>query len=380
MATDASTRQAAYPERGVLYMAIELSASKWRLAMSAGGEKVRDASVQPNDAEGLLAVIAKAKARLGLPESAEVRSCYEAGRDGFWVDRFLTGLGIRNLVLDASSLKVDRRKRRAKSDRLDARSMLRDLVRYWAGDTDVWRVVRVPTAEQEDNRRLHRERERLKKERTQHRARIRSLCATQGVTISRLSTLLEDLEAVTIWDGSPLPPELKAEIGREGERLARVEQQLLELAQLQRERLEQLWSSSDELGKVRALMLLRGLGLDSAWLLVMELFWRKFQNRRQVAGAVGLGGTPYSSGATEREQGISKAGNPRVRARMIQLAWLWVRYQPNSPLTKWFEARFAGGGSRHRRVGIVAVARRLLIELWHFAEHGVVPRGAVIEI
>jgi transposase len=360
-------------------MAIELSASRWRLALSAGGQRIRESSVGAGDRTRLALEISAAKKRFGLPEDAKVISCYEAGRDGFWVDRLLSELGIENVVIDAASMKVNRRARRAKTDKIDARQLLADLIRHARGEKDVWKVVRVPSEEQEDRRRLHRGLERLKEEKKQHRSRIFSLLATQGVRPRNLSVFLRDLDAARIWDGSPLPPGLKAEIIQERDRLRLVKDQIWAIKKQQREQLEQ--ASSPELAKIQLLAKLRGIGVDSAWVMVMEMFgWREFNNRREVGGAVGLGGTPYSSGATEGEQGISKAGNPLVRTKAIELAWLWIRYQPRSELSQWFTRRFAGGGSRMRRVGIVAVARKLLIALWHLVEHGVVPPGAVIDL
>jgi transposase len=360
-------------------MGIELSASKWRLALSAGGQRIREKSIGAGDREQLLREISTTKKRFGLPEDAKVISCYEAGRDGFWIDRLLSQLGIENVVVDAASMKVNRRARRAKTDRIDAKGLLADLIRHARGEKDVWKVVRVPSEEQEDERRLHRDLERLKKEKTQHRSRIFSLLATQGVRPGNLNAFLTELDAARIWDSKPLPPALKAEIVRERDRLRLVEEQIRAITNEQREQLKH--ASSPELAKVKVLTKLRGIGVDSAWILVMEFFaWREFNNRGEVGGAAGLGGTPYSSGSTEFEQGISKAGNPLVRTRMVELAWLWIRYQPHSELSQWFMRRFAGGGSRMRRVGIVAVARKLLIALWHLVEHGVVPQGAVIDL
>jgi transposase len=323
--------------------------------------------------------ISAAKKRFGLPEDAKVISCYEAGRDGFWVDRLLSELGVENVVVDAASMKVDRRARRAKTDKIDAKRLLVDLIRHHRGEKDVWKVVRVPSEEQEDGRRLHRNLERLKKEKSQHRSRIYSLLATQGVRVGNLNALLRELDAARIWDGKPLPPGLKAEIERERDRLRLVEEQIRTIKKEQHEQLKQ--ASSPEMEKIRLLARLRGIGMDSSWLLVMEMFgWREFNNRGEVGGSAGLGGTPYNSGSSENEQGISKAGNPRVRTRAVELAWLWIRFQPDSELSQWFTRRFARGNSRMRRVGIVAVARKLLIALWHLVEHGVVPRGAVIDL
>ncbi len=379
MAQNPTTQTPPYSAPACLYMAIELSASRWRLALSAGGQRIRERTIPAGDREKLMAEVVSGRKRFGLAEDAKVLSCYEAGRDGFWVDRHLSELGVANVIVDPASMKVERRARRAKTDRIDARRLLADLIRHHRGEKDVWKVVRVPSAEQEDKRRLHRDLERLKKERTQHRARILSLLATQGVRVGDLKALLRGLDAVRIWNGEPLLPVLKAEIERERDRLGLVEEQIRAITKEQREQLRQ--PSTPELRMIKLLARLRGIGIDSAWVLVMEFFaWREFNNRGEVGGAAGLGGTPYDSGSTDHEQGISKAGNPLVRTRMVELAWLWIRLQPHSELSQWFMRRFAGGGSRMRRVGIVAVARRLLIGLWHFVEHGAVPRGAVVDL
>jgi transposase len=371
-------QDAAYPEPRIR-IGIELSAAKWRLAFSHGGSRIRQITIAPGDEKDLRAKIATYVRREKLPAETPVVSCYEAGRDGFWVHRFLTSCGIQNIVVDAASIKVNRRFRRVKNDRVDATQLVLDLIRHDRGEKDVWSVVRVPTEQEEDDRRDHRSLQRLKKERTQHRARVLSLLATQGIpTPKSLGAYLKRLDEARTWNGQPLPPGLKEELQREKERLDTVERQMRGIEKAQEDALED--PSTPALQKVRRLAMLRGIGIDSAWVLVMEFFgWRDFKSRRQVGGAAGLGGTPYSSGGTEREQGISKSGNPRVRHRAVELAWQWLRLQPQSDLSQWFMRRFAEGGARRRRAGIVALSRRLLIALWHFIEHGVVPKGAVLK-
>lgn len=372
-------RQSEYIDSAVLYMGMELSAKMWVLAFSVGAERVRsNIQIPAGDRKELLGAIERAKKRFGLPDEARVRSCHEAGRDGFWVHRLLVQLGIENVVIDPASIKVSRKMRRAKTDRIDAVQMLADLVRFHRGQRDVFKVVRVPTPEQEDARRLHREIERLKKERRQHQMRIRSLATTQGVRVGAMGRFLRDLDQVTIWDGSPLPPWLRGEIKREGERLAQTQEQILHLEKQRDAYVEE--ASDVAAQKIQRLASLRGIGIDSAWLLGMELFaWRQFDNRKQVGASAGLTGTPYNTGDSRREQGISKAGSPMVRQRMIELAWLWLRLQPRSQISLWFKERFAATGSRNRRVGIVAVARKLLIDLWRFVENDVVPPGASLK-
>jgi transposase len=233
----------------------------------------------------------------------------------------------------------------------------------------------VPSVTEEDDRRLHRERGRLLKERTQHNNRLLGLLVAQGIRLKVTADFATQLDQVRLWDGRELPADLKAELLREWERYQMVNEQVLALEALQRERVAD--ASGEALALVAQLMQLRGVGWQSAWNLVMEFFgWRTFANRRELAALAGLTPTPYDSGDRQREQGISKAGNRRVRAVMIELAWFWVRYQPQSDLSQWFARRYATGGPRMRRIGIVALARKLLIALWRYLETDLVPAGA----
>jgi transposase len=358
----------------VLYMALELSNKTWRLALSDGA-KHRRVAVPAADLMKLSEAVAKAKERFGMPASARVVSCYEAGRDGFWLHRHLRSTGIENQVVDAASIEVSRRLRHVKTDRLDGERLLVKVIRHHAGERGGWSVVRVPSPEEEDARRLHRELERLKRERLAHRLRIQSLLVTQGVRLTIKSALRLRLGSLALWDGHSLPVELKAELEREAERLALVERQIGALEAKRRERLQSPRTEAER--RIVHLMRLGAIGPASAWLLVMEFFgWRAFRNRREVAALAGLVGTPYNSGDSARDQGISKAGNRRVRAMIVEIAWLWLRFQPRSALSQWYRARFAGGGLRMRRIGIVALARKLLIALWRYLEDGVMPEGA----
>jgi len=358
----------------VLYMALELSNRTWRLAFSDGAKR-RQVSVPAADLAKLSQAVAKAKERFGMPAWARVVSCYEAGRDGFWLHRHLLSLGIENEVVDAASIEVSRRLRHVKTDRLDGDRLLAKLIRHHAGERGGWSVVRVPSAEEEDARRLHRELERLKRERLAHRVRMQSLLVTQGLKTRIKRGLGLRLDGLTLWDGRALPQELKAELERERERLALVERQIERLEAARRERLSAPRTEAEQ--RIVQLMRLGAIGPASAWLLVMEFFgWRAFRNRRELAALAGLVGTPYNSGESERDQGISKAGNRRVRAMIVEIAWLWLRFQPKSALSQWYRSRFVGGGLRMRRVGIVALARRLLIALWRYLEQGVIPEGA----
>ena len=365
----------------VLYFAFELSRKKWKLGFSDGkGLQVRQVSIDARDFGGLRSEIEKAKRRFGLEETARVRSCYEAGREGFWLHRALEQMGIENMVVDASSIEVNRRQRRAKTDRMDVQKLVRQLVRYCRGEGNVWSVVRVPSAEAEDGRQLHRGLEVLKEERQQHRVRIQSLLFTQSIDVKVGPKFLEKLERMRCWNEDPIPAQLKQRIQDEYDRLQLVEAQIREVKQ---RRAEQLKARQNQVAveKVRRLQQLMGIGMGSSWLFVMELFgWRQFQNRRQLAGAVGLSPTPYNSGDSAREQGISRSGNWRIRKLLIEIAWAWLRFQPNSKLSRWYNQRFAQGGKRMRRIGIVAMARRLVIDLWRYLEFGVVPEGARLKV
>ena len=361
----------------VLFVALELSDKKWKLALSDGNKR-RLVTIAAGDLVTLGEAVAKARARFGLPEGVPIVSCYEAGRDGFWLHRYLLHCGVANVVVDASSIEVNRRARRAKTDRIDVEQLLRLLIRYHHGEKRVWSVVHVPSVGEEDARRLHRELERLKKERTGHRNRIQALLVSQGVRLQPRHDLLERLEAARLWDGSALPPDLQAEVRREEARLRAVDEQIRALEAEQARRLEAAATPCHQ--QVAQLMRLRGIGLTSAWVFVMEYFgWRQFHNRKEVAALAGLTPMPYASGDSARDQGISKAGNRRIRSLMIQIAWGWVRYQPRSALSVWFNTRFALGGKRRRRIGIVALARRLLIALWRYVPRGVIPESASLK-
>jgi transposase len=323
--------------------------------------------------------IEKSKRRFKLPETARVVSCYEAGREGFWLDRALEGMGIENMVVDASSIEVNRRQRRAKTDRMDVKKLVRQLVRYSRGERDVWSVVRVPSPEAEDNRQLHRGLEVLKEERKQHRVRIQSLLYTQGIDMKVGAKFLQQLEHLRCWNREPIPAQMQQRIQDECHRLQLVQAQIRELKAKQVEQ-QKAADSNAALDKVRRLQQLTAIGLGSSWVFVMELFgWRHFRNRRELAAAVGLAPTPYNSGDSVREQGISRSGNWRIRKLLIEIAWAWLRLQPHSKLSQWYNERFAKGGARMRRVGIVALARRLVIDLWRYLESGTVPEGAQLK-
>ena len=365
----------------VLYVAFELSRKKWRLGFSDGvNPQIREVTIESGNLQGCTEAIAKAKQRFGMEGCMRVRSCYEAGREGFWLHRALEKIGIENMIVDAASIEVNRRQRRAKTDRMDVQKLVRQLIRYWRGERDVWRILRVPSPEAEDRRQLHRELETLKEERKRHRVRIQSLLFTQGIDAKVESHFLKKLDGLRCWNQEPIPAQMRDRIRDEYHRLQLVEAQIREI---KKEQAKQIRGAEKDsvMEKVGRLQQLIGIGHGSSWIFVMELFgWRRFQNRREVAGAVGLTPTPYDSGDSVREQGISRAGNRRVRKLLIEIAWCWLRLQPHSKLSRWYKQRFAGGGARMRRIGIVAMARRLVIELWRFVEFGVVPEGARLKV
>jgi len=358
----------------ILFMAMELSKSTWKLAISTGGGAPRVRDVTAWNVVALFDEIVAAKRRFGLPEAAKVVSCYEAGREAFSVHRMLTQLGVDNVVVDPASIEVPRRMRRVKTDRLDAQKLLAMLRRHaQIGEKDVWRVVAAPSESQEDERRPHRERERLVKEQTAHTNRIRSLLTAQGT--QTVSPAHADMTATPTWDGGPLPPELLRELQREQARLQLVQSQIKEIEALLTARTRAPQTRADRV----AAKLQRLHGIDKVgWVVSKELFgWRDFRNRRQVGSAAGLTGTPFDSGQSRRDQGISKAGNRRVRTLCIELAWSWLHHQPSSALSEWFTTRVGAEKGRIRRIMIVALARKLLVALWRYVTFDEWPAGAV---
>jgi transposase len=361
----------------VLYMAFELDQSKWKLGFTTGlGQKPREREVAARATVCVEREIKAAKERFGLPADATVVACYEAGRDGFWLHRYLLSLGVRNAIVDSSSIRVDRRKRRAKTDRLDLKELLKMLVRWHMGERNVWSVVHVPTVAEEDARQLHRELQTLREEQTSHTNRIKGLLAACGLTVVVDRHLPRRLKELRAWDGSSLPTDLHHRLLREFERMQGLNRQI---RALEKERARRMRKDETDVGvlQTRELLRLKGIGINSAWLYTREIFaWRKIGNRRELGGLVGLTGSPYLSGRLDHEQGISKAGNRRVRAMSIEIAWGWLYHQPQSALSQWYEKRFAHGGKRLRRIGIVALARKLLVALWRYLQTGVPPEGA----
>lgn len=363
-----------------LYIAFELSQSKWLLGFTIGfGQRPRLRTIAARDLTALQQEIQLARQRFGLLDDVQVVSCYEVGRDGFWLHRFLLSIGVANLVVDSASIEVNRRAKRAKTDRLDLAKLLTMLMRYHAGEKKLWSVVHVPTPTVEDNRHLHRELADLKAQRTQHSNRIKGYLANQGICLAVRGDFPERLQRVRLWNGDPLPTSLQSRLLREYQRFQLAQEQIKALEAERQQAIRH--SHHPEVEQVRQLLRLRGIGINSAWLFVMEFFaWRAFRNRREVGALAGLTPLPHQSGEEARELGISKVGNRHIRAMAIEIAWIWLRFQPDSELSRWYQRRFGKGSKRLHKIGIVALARKLLIELWRYLETGRIPPGAVLKL
>ncbi len=367
-----------------IFVSLELSRSTWLItSLSPGAEnKISKHSVRGGDIAGLLRrfaeFIQKAKAR--TQKTYPIIVIQEAGLDGFWIHRRLQSEGIESYVVDPASIATARRRRRAKTDKLDGEALLRALMAFKRGEPRVCAMINAPTPEEEDRRRISRERKTLINERIRHVNRIKGLLFSQGITNydPLRAKRRERLQELRTGDGRVLPDYLKRQIGRE---LDRLELLLKQIAAAEAER-DALMSAEQEKGNAKSpaamLMDLRGLGAESASAIWLEGLFRGFENRRQVAAYAGLAPTPWQSGTINREQGISKAGNPRLRTTMIQLSWLWLKHQPQSAMALWFKERVSSERGRIRRVMIVGLARKLLIALWQFVTKGVIPEGAVM--
>src|SRR5262252_7431926 len=367
------------PPQHTLFLAFELGQQTWKLGFTIGVAQLPcERTISAGDRAGLQQEILRAKQRFGLPENARVVSCYEAGRDGFWLHRSLVAHGVQNHVIDSASIEVNRRQRRAKTDRLDVRKLLTMLLRHMAGERKVWSVVRVPSVDEEDRRQLHRDMQAAKQDRTRVINRIKGLLAGHGVQLALQGDVEAQLDQVQQWDGASLPSALRTRLKRAWQQVGFL---TAHIQTLEAERRVLLRRREDPvIAQVRQLFTLRGIGINSAWLYVMEFFaWRDFQTPKQVGALAGLTPTPYQSGQARRELGIAKAGNRHIRAMAIEIAWAWRRFQPDSALSQWYERRFGAGSARLRKLGIVALARKLLIALWRFVKTGVLPEGAVLK-
>ncbi len=361
-----------------ILVVFELSKAKWKLGvLLPGSQKLSRYTVDGGDTAAVAALLTKARGQVTDP--VRIVSAYEAGYDGFWLHRWLEAQGVQSRVLDSASIQVNRRARRAKTDKLDLDQLMRVLAALERGEPKVCSLARAPSVNAEDARRMTRERQRLMRERVAHTNRIKGLLFGQGVRdLEPLDRrFLDQLEQARTGDGRSLPPFLLAEIRREHRRLGLVVEQIAEAEAVTRTAAAEAAAGSPA-AKVVQLARLKGIGQTSAWPLVSEVFYRRFDNRRQVGGYFGLDGSPYNSGGSRREQGISKAGNPRARTLAIELAWLWLRHQPDSDLSRWFCQRVGDLKGRIRKIAIVALARKLMVALWRYLETGLVPHGAVL--
>lgn len=362
-----------------LMLAFELGSTKWLLGFTtAAAQRPRLRTMTAGDLPALEKEIQLAKARFGLPLDAPVRSCYEAGRDGFWLHRWLIARGVENVVVDSSSIEVNRRARRAKTDRLDVGKLLALLLRWLGGERKVWSVVHVPSPEAEAERQLTREIATVREDRKRVRNRIQALLVTQGIRLELGARFVEHLVAAQTGDGRVLPAAFRLRLAREWAHLEAIDARMTAVTAA---RDEDIATGTDRVATVaRKLCTMRGVAETSAAVFSAELFGtRTFRNGRQLGAVMGLVPVPYRSDQRVRDQGISKAGRAELRRIALQLAWCWVRWQPTSALTKWFLTRFGPAGGRSKRIGIVALARKLAIALWRYVEQGVVPEGATLK-
>jgi transposase len=368
---------------GTIFVAIELSQKSWLVTLhSPDKDKISRHKLAGGDHAGLLALIDQVRERAaralgGVPT---VVSCYEAGYDGFWLHRLLLAAGITNYVFDPASIAVDQRARRVKTDRIDGERMLRTLMAYLRGEPRVVRIVRVPDAGQEDARRVSRERGRLVKEQTAHTTRIKALLRLLGMAVGNphRRNWLSWLAAQRDWQGQAVPPQMLSEIRHEHARLMLVRERLNALAKTPAQA-DPTPAVAQMTERSELLLRLKCLGPAFATTLTNEVFYKDFRNRREVGSYFGLTPSPWRSGGIDRDQGISKAGNPRARCAAIELAWLWLRHQPDSKLTLEYRERTLDAGKRIKRVAIVALARKLVVALWRYLTTGLVPEGAVLK-
>lgn len=378
MTATARTEESSAPTT-TLYLAFELGSTKWMLGFTTSpAQRPRLRAIAARDLNALGREVVAAKERFRLAPTTPVQSCYEAGRDGFWLHRWLEATGIANVVVDSSSIEVNRRARRAKTDRLDAGRLLQLLMRWAHGERRVWSVVHIPTREAEGQRQLTREITTVKEDRKRVRNRIQALLATQGIVVPLGVAFAQHVSTLRTGDGEALPAAWVARLTREWTHLAAIEDRLTVLADA---RAQAIQTGTDRVATVaRQLCTLRGIAETSAAVFSTELLaTRTFANRRQLGALLGLVPVPYRSDQRVQDQGISKASRADLRRVAIEVSWGWIRWQPASALTQWFQARFSPGGGRSRRVGIVAVARKLMIALWQFVTQGVVPPGAVLK-
>ena len=364
-----------------IYAALELSKNSWLLAIQVPERDNPSLhTIKGGDTDGLMAKLDAARDRVVklTGQTSTVTLCYEAGYDGFWLARFLEQRGLECLVMEPASLQVNRRARRVKTDRIDVENILHTLIAWSRGERHVCSMVVIPSIDEEDLRRSHRERDRLIRERTAHINRIKGLLFGQGIRGINVKSRYQTLTpaALVTGDGRPLPERLGREITREIERLALVQ---VQIAEIEHERDKTPTSCEVTERKRHQLLCLKGMGPALSSTLTREVYYRRFANRRQVASYIGITPSAYDSGEGHRSQGISKAGNRLARVAIVEAAWLWLRHQPDSALSQWFHERTQGQKGHIRRVMIVALARKLAIALWRYLETGLIPEGASLK-
>jgi transposase len=371
---------AARDEPSPLFVALELSRASWVIGIQGPGARRPSLHRRPaGDAAGVVDLVERHRRKDATAPPIPVLCCYEIGYDGFWLSRYLAAHGIAVVVVDPASMQVSRRARRAKTDKVDVGALLRGLIAYHGGDRHVWREVRVPTVAEEDGKRLHRERRTLLKEKNQHINRIKGLCAQQGIYDFEpaRANRHERLAVLRTGDGRPLPDQLRRQIARE---ISRLELTLEMMKEVEHERDARIANRDTKATQmIVQLSKLRGVGAQIATVLVHETFYRSFSNRRELAAYAGLAPSPYMSGGMRQDHGLNKAGNPLLRTTMVELAWLWLRYQPESGLSQWFKVRVDETSARMKRIMIVALARKLLVALWRYLELGLVPASAQLK-
>jgi transposase len=369
---------------GAIFVSMELSRSKWLITsiLPGGGEKMSRHCITAGDVTALFALFAKLRERSHgrIGDNHPIVTIQEAGLDGFWIHRALEKEGVESHVVDPASIAISRRRRRAKTDRIDGEALLRTLMAYKRGEPRVCAMVRAPSPEEEDRRRVCRERKALTNERVAHVNRIKRLLFSQGVT--DYEPLRRDrrprLEELRTGDGRTLPQHMKAQIGRELDRLELILEQIRAVED-ERDAAGAEQFDPEKASPTKMLLAIKGIGAEFASVLSSECLFRQFDNRRQVAAYAGLAPTPWQSGSVDREQGISKAGNPRLRTTLIQMSWLWLQHQPGSALSRWFQERVQRDGGRMKKSTIVALARKLLVALWKYVTSGIVIEGVIMK-
>ena len=380
-ANDLNRCQTHLDQDSTLIAVIEMSQSSWLVAgVVPGIERHPTKKLTPDEA-ALLRLLQRWRDEAGRAGQAITRItvAFEAGRDGFWLARWLRARGIEAHVIHSTSVAVSRDHRRPKTDRLDTELLKRAFLGWLRGEREHCSMAAVPTLDQEDAKRPNREREGLVGERTRIVNRMKSTLARLGVRHFKptLRKAAERLSLLRTPEGTPVPPNTLAELRRD---MARLHFVIAQIRQIEASRLEQLHCRATERNNVMVVLLARviGVGIETADMLVNEILSRNLRDRRAVARYAGLTGSPDESGARRRQKGLAKAGSARVRRGMIQLAWRFLKFQKNSALAKWYAARTIDAGRGSRKIMVVALARKLLIALWKLVNTGEIPEGVAL--